>query len=72
MTGCQKCKMFEVKPKKQLTQPSAFPKKKQHYKMPPTGSMYPMYFVTDQEPEKLFEIFVEEIGKFQDPVILPD
>ena len=31
-----------------------------------------MHFITKETPEKLYEVILEEISKFQDPIVIPD
>lgn len=62
-------KIFEVKPKKQLMLSSAFPKKKGAYKVPMQGTILSNYFVTKEHPDKLYEIFMNELSKYHDPLL---
>ncbi len=74
ITGRTMTNMFEIKPKKKdaLSMPSPFQKKKQPFKIQPSGSLIPFFFYTNQDPIEVFDIVLEEMTKFQDPIIIPE
>jgi len=38
----------------------------------PSGSIIQHYFYTKEEPTVIFDTFLEEMTKFQDPIIIPE
>lgn len=66
-------KVFEIKAKKkEYSSPSPFPKKKQSYKISTKGCLQPYYFFSKEEITVVFDSVLEEMTKFQDPIIIPE
>jgi hypothetical protein len=69
--------IFDVKGKKKdLLIPSPFPKKKQLLKIGPGndsgGSHLQNYFFTRVPVTEIFDTMLQEMTKFQDPIIFPE
>jgi len=58
--------------KKELTMPSPFPKKKTNFKLTSSGTIKPYYFFSKEGITVIFDSILEEMTKFQDPIIIPE
>jgi hypothetical protein len=73
------CGIFDVKGKKRdITYPSPFPKKKQPFKIsvnpgPESGGTHQQnFFFSHESINTIFDSMLEEMTKFQDPIIIPE
>mmetsp|Transcript_24103 Transcript_24103/g.23707 ORF Transcript_24103/g.23707 Transcript_24103/m.23707 type:complete len:102 (-) Transcript_24103:202-507(-) len=67
--------IFDIKSKKQggIAINSQFPKRKNGYKITGAGfNQYQAQFFIDKPPNDVFEILLEEIHKFSEPLLVPD
>jgi hypothetical protein len=79
MAGKNMNSIFDIKGKKKdILGPSPFPKKKQPFKIGMTpgadsgGSHLQNFFLTRRPITEIFDSMLEEMTKFQDPIINPD
>lgn len=78
-TGRHMTSVFDIKGKKKdILQPSPFPKKKQQFKIaanpgPDSGGLHIKSFFFSFDPiTTIFDSMLEEMTKFQDPIIIPE
>lgn len=65
--------IFEVKSKKkEYSTPSPFPKKKTSFRLSQNGSLHESFFFSKEDITHIFDVFLEEMTKFQDPIIIPE
>lgn len=79
ITGRNMSSIFDIRGKKKdITLPSPFPKKKQPFRIgftpgPETaGSHQQNYFLSTEPITSIFDNMLEEMTKFQDPIIIPE